>query len=354
MDEQRATVREVAERADVSQATAARALGGYGYVSDSVRRRVKAAAEELGYVRNALAGALASGRSRTVGLIVGDVENPFFAALARGVADVVESEGCTLLLANSDEDIEHERLAAATLHANVVDGLIAAPVSGTSGDHLVAPGRPLVLVDRTIRGLKVDSVTVANLAGARTAVDHLLSLGYSSIGVVTDPPLISSTSERLRGYRQALAAAGLPVDDELMSVGAPTRQGGYDAAMALLAGPNRPRAIFTTNNFMTAGAMNAVRSLGLRIPTDVALVGFDDLDWTTLVEPQITVVAQPVLDVGRAAGERVLARIAGDQRPPRRVRLPTELIVRESCGERPRQRAQPSGKRAIASSRPAP
>ncbi len=186
-DAPRATVREVAERARVSQATAARALGGYGYVSEDARDRVKRAAEELGYVRNALAGALASGRSRTVGLIVGDIENPFFAAVARGVADVVEAEGCTLLLANSDEDIEREQRAAETLHARVVDGLIAAPVSGTDGDHLVAPGRPLVLVDRTIRGLRVDSVTVTNLAGAKTAVNHLLGLGYSSIGVVTDP-----------------------------------------------------------------------------------------------------------------------------------------------------------------------
>ncbi len=122
--------------------------------------------------------------------------------------------------------------------------------------------------------------------------------------------------------------------------------------MALLEAANRPRAIFTTNNFMTAGAVNAVRSLGLSIPDDVALVGFDDLDWTTLVEPQITVVAQPALEIGRAAGELVLARIAGDPRPPRRTRLATELIVRESCGELLR-RDQPA-KRATASSNPTP
>lgn len=326
------TIREVAARADVSQATAARALGGYGYISAAARRRVESAAAELGYRPNDVARALASGSTKTIGLIVGDIENPFFATLARGVANAVEDEGYTLLLANSDEDIGHERRAVEVFRTRLVDGLIVAPVTGTEASHLRHERRPIVLVDRAIRGLSVDTVTVTNAQGAAAATEHLISLGHRRIAVVTDSPEIHSTAQRLRGYRSALRAAGLEVDDSLISYGASTQQGGYDAAMRLLGRPHRPRAVFTTNNFMTVGTVRALHELGLKMPTEIALVAFDDLDWMTIVEPNITVVTQPVLAIGETAGQLLLARLAGADEPPRRVRLPTELIVRSSCG----------------------
>jgi LacI family transcriptional regulator len=329
------TIRDVAARAAVSQATAARALGGYGYVSSAARRAVLDAAAELGYRPNAVAKALVSGSTRTVGLIVGDIENPFFAAAARGLADVVEEEGYTLLLANSDEDLERERQAVDVFRTQLVDGLVVAPVSGNDGTHLrvlESDRRPLVLMDRAIRGLQVDTVMVDNAGGARAAVEHLLRFGHERIGVVSDAEEISSTAERLRGYRRALREAGIEPDPGLVSVGPSTRAGGYEAARALLERVDRPAALFTLNNFMTAGAVRAIRDLGLRIPDDVALVAFDELEWTTLVEPPITVVAQPVAELGRAVGSRLLARLRGDDAPPRRTRLRTELIVRASCG----------------------
>jgi LacI family transcriptional regulator len=328
------TIRDVARSAGVSQATAARALGGYGHVSRIARRQVDDAALRLGYVPNSVAKALASGVTWAVGLVVGDIENPFFAAAARGMSDVLEERGHTVLLANSDEDFDRERTAIETLRARRVDALVVVPSSGTPSPHLRAAARdgtPLVLLDRAVRGLGVDSVTVDNVTGARSATEHLLSHGHRQIGLVSDEPEIPSSAERIRGYRDALGAAGVDFDEHLVALGGPTRHDGYLAARRLLESPQRPTALFTTNNFMTVGTMHALRDLGLRIPRDISLVGFDDLEWTTLVDPPLTVVSQPAIELGQEAGRRVLARLDGADGRPRRIRLRTKLIVRGSC-----------------------
>jgi LacI family transcriptional regulator len=268
--------------------------------------------------------------TQTIGLVVGDIENPFFAAVARGLSDVVERQGYTVLLTNADEDPERERRAMLALRSRRVDGMVVVPAPG-AGREAFLDGPPLVQLDRAVRGAATDAVMVHNAAGARSAVDHLLALGHTRIGMVTDSPQISSSAERLAGYRRALRAKGL-LDESLISVGGSSQADGLVAARALLDRPDRPTAIFTANNFMTHGALLAARELRLRIPRDLALVGFDDLDWTTLVDPPLTVVSQPVGDLGRVAGERLLARIGGEDGPPRRVRLATRLIVRGSCG----------------------
>src|SRR5689334_123042 len=322
------TIRDVARAAGVSTATAARALGGYGHASPAARRKVSESARQLGYRPNVVARALVSRATTTVGLVVGDIENPFFAAAARGLADVMDAHGYTVLLANADEDAGRERRAVDALRARQVDGMVVVPAPGASPEHLaelVAAGIPLVLLDR---------VLARNAAGARAAVGHLAGLGHRRIGVVSDSPEITSSAERIQGYRQALRAAGITPDPGLVSIGGPTRDDGEAAALRLLDRPDRPTAAFTANNFMTAGALRAARSLGLRIPGDVALVGFDDLDWTTLVQPPVTVVRQPVADLGRVAGERLLRRLDGDAGPPKRIRLDANLIVRGSCGAR--------------------
>jgi LacI family transcriptional regulator len=328
------TIRDVARLANVSQATAARAMGGYGYVSAARRRRVEQAAQELGYRANNIARALVSGSTKTIGLIVGDIENPFFATLARGVADVVEAEGYTLLLANSDENIEREHHAVEAFRGRLVDGVIIAPVTGSDSTYLRQTGWPFVCVDRAVRGAGVDTVTATNERGARDGVEHLLALGHRRIGVVTDTAEIPSTAQRLRGYRSALRRAGVAVDESLISVATTsTLAGGHAAALELLSRPDRVHAVFTTNNLMTAGTVRTLTDLGLRMPDDVALVAFDDLEWTTIIQPPITVVAQPVLELGMMAGRRILARVAGDTSPAQKIRLATELIIRGSCGE---------------------
>ena len=329
------TIRDVARAAGVSTATAARALGGYGHASPTARRKVSESARQLGYRPNVVARALVSRATTTVGLVVGDIENPFFAAAARGLADVMDAHGYTVLLANADEDAGRERRAVDALRARQVDGMVVVPAPGASPEHLtelVTAGVPLVLLDRAVVGVAADSVLVRNVAGARAAVAHLAGLGHRRIGVVSDSPDITSSAERIQGYRQALRAAGIAPEPGLISIGGPTRDDGEAAALRLLDRPDRPTAVFTANNFMTVGALRAARSLALRIPEDVALVGFDDLDWTTLVQPPVTVVRQPVADLGRVAGERLLRRLDGDAGPPKRIRLDAGLIVRGSCG----------------------
>jgi LacI family transcriptional regulator len=329
------TIRDVARAAGVSTATAARVLGDYGHASPAARRKVSETARKLGYRPNAVARALVSRATTTVGLVVGDIENPFFASAARGLADVMDAHGYTVLLANADEDAGRERRAVEALRARQVDGMVVVPAPGASPEHLAelgSAGVPLVLLDRVVTGVDADSVLVRNTAGARAAVAHLAGLGHRRIGVVSDSPEITSSAERIQGYRQALRAAGIDPDPGLVSIGGPTRADGEAAALRLLDRPDRPTAVFTANNFMTVGALRAVRSLGLRIPEDVALVGFDDLEWTTLVQPPVTVVRQPVADLGRTAGERLLRRLQGDAGPPRRIRLAARLVVRGSCG----------------------
>ncbi|WP_022927889.1 LacI family DNA-binding transcriptional regulator [Patulibacter americanus] len=324
------TVNDVAREAGVSFATAARALGDYGYVSAKAKEKVEAAAAALGYRRNDVARALASGSTRTVGLVVGDIENPYFAAVSRGVADVLEPEGYTLLLANSDEDPEREARAIEAFSTRV-DALVVAPSRSFGEGRTQAVGKPLVLLDRTVRGLDVDSVGVDNAAAAGRAVRHLLELGHERIGVVSAPGDISSTSQRLKGFRAALRDAGIEPDESLIAHGHSGNGDPEDAAMRLLDRPDRPTAVFATENFMTSGTLRAVRRLGLRIPDDLSLVAFDDTDWLPLIEPPITVVAQPVVELGRRAAGLLLERLRGATGPGRRVRLSTELVVRGSC-----------------------
>jgi LacI family transcriptional regulator len=330
------TVGDIAQAAGVSQATAARALGGYGSVSEDARRRVLAAAERLGYHRNEVAASLVAGSTRTIGLVVGDIENPFFAAAARGLTDVVEAEGQTVLLANSDEDSEREREAVAALRGRRVDGLVVATAASSEADHLratVDAGVPVVLLDRPVSGLKLDTVMVDNEAGAARAVRHLADHGHRRIGMVTDTLDIGSSAERVRGFRRGARQAEVEVDESLIAVGGATQEEGYRGAFSLLERRDRPTALFTANNFMTYGALLAIREVGLAIPDEIAIVGFDDFVWATLVNPPITVVSQPVGRLGQEAGRLLLERIHGNGGEPRRIRLRTKLISRGSAGE---------------------
>lgn len=327
------TVKDVAQDAGVSQATAARALGGYGYASPDARSRVLESARRLGYSPNAVAKALVSNATMTVGVVLGDIDNPFFATAARGLTDVFDKHGYTVLLANADEDARRERRVVDALRSRRVDGLVVVPAPGAELEPVVQAGVPLVQLDRAVPGLAADAVMAENAEGAEAAVAHLVAHGYRRIGMVTDTTEIASSAERVEGYRRALEAAGIAFDQSLVAVGGSTQDEAHAAARRLLERPDRPGAVFTANNFMTHGVLRAATELGLVIPVDLALVGFDDLDWTTLVNPPLTVVSQPVLELGRRAAMRLLARIDDQSSDPITVRLPTRLIVRGSCGE---------------------
>lgn len=327
------TIREVADAAGVSQATAARALNGYGSVSAAALERVAKAADRLGYKTNMIAQALRLGQTRTVGFVPGDIENPFFAKIARQLGDTLEEAGYMLLLSSSDERTDRERKVIETLRRHMVSGLVIAPTAQETAPHLsqlVDDNVPLVQIDRRIDGIRADSVTVKNEGGGYQAVLHLIELGHRRIGILVDDLQLASSAARFAGYQKALEAHGIRLEPQLIGVAGTSREGAYNAALRVLKLADRPTALFTSDNFMTEGALRAIREQGLIMPTEISIVGFDDFDLTTFVDPAITVVAQPIADLGREAGRLILRRIEGMKDEPQNVNLLARLIVRGS------------------------
>lgn len=329
------TIREVAAKAGVSPATVSRVVGNYGYVSQKTRRKVLAAVKELGYRPDSIARSLVTRATHTIGLVVTDITNPFFANLVRGVEEVTWQHGYTLILANTDEDMQREKAVIQTLQEKRVDAFIVVPASSQGSPHLqevVSRGIPLVLVDRGVRNLAVDTVMVDNEEGAYKAVSHLIRLGHSRIGIVLDNLKITTNEERLAGYRRALLENSLTAEESLIQSCRFTQHSAYELVSNMLAGHERPTALFTANNFMTIGAIQAIREAGLSIPQDIALVGFDDLEWNLVNVPYLTAVAQPVFEMGNIAAQRVIAQLKGEENSVMEIRLKTKFIVRQSCG----------------------
>lgn len=334
------TIRDVARRAGVGQATAARALGPYGRVSARTRERVLAASDALGYHTNGLARSMATGTTNTLGLVLADIENLFFARVARAIADVARRHGYTLLLANTDEDIVLEQEAVRVLAEKRVDGLIVVPASSTDSAHLallIAQRLPLVMIDRSIQGIEADTMMVDNVAAARDAVGRLTALGHRRIGMITSSTTLATTAARIAGYRLALSEAGVTTPDHWFRMADDNATSAQAVTAELLALPEaeRPTALFATDSNLSADASSAMQAAGLAIPGEVSLIGFDDVEWMSMVRPTVTVVNQPVHELGLQAAERLMARINGDDSPPRRIWLETELIVRQSCAPPP-------------------
>jgi LacI family transcriptional regulator len=350
------TLPDVAQAAGVSTATAARALGGYGSVREETRQRVQAAAAELGYRANSLARSLITGSTNTIGVVLADIENSFFARALRGIADTAHTEGFEVVLVNSDEDLGNERNAVRVLTEKRVDGLVVCPADARDTSHLrgvLNAGIPLVLLDRRVPRLAADVAGIDNHAAARAATAHLLAAGHKRIGLLTggDPSLTealhvsglvgverlaaTTVGTRAAGYRDALLAAGVPVDPALVSVEGFHREEAAAATRRLLELPEPPTAILALDSLLALGVLQALRDRGLSCPEDVSLVGFDDAEWAVVTSPPLTVVAQPVYEIGVEACRLLLRRMQGGTHRPVRKVMPAELIVRESVGAPP-------------------
>ena len=242
--------------------------------------------------------------------------------------------GYSLLLANSDEDPAREQELLAMLRAEGVAGITFVPINARTSSYqeLLDAHRPVVAVDRLPSRLKVDLVTVDNTAGAAAAVEHLLRLGHRRVALLNGPSKHSTAVERERGYLAALRAAEMKVQPDLIYRGDFSEAAGYDGMRTLTTAHPRPTAVFVANNLMTLGALRALHEMQVRIPADMALVGFDDMPWATSLNPPLTAVAQPDLEIGRSAAELLLARIANPERAVRHVVLDATLVVRASCG----------------------
>jgi LacI family transcriptional regulator len=329
-----ATIKQVAKQAGVSIATVSRAFADADAVSKALRDRVYKASRALNYRPSRIARNLRVGTSQTVGVVIPDLQNPFFTGLVRGIEGVLQTAGYTLLLANADESPAREREVLATFRAEGVAGIIFVPLNSGKSTYqqLLAPPVHVVAVDRLPAETHVDLVTVANAEGTRAAVAHLVANGHRIIALLGGPSQHSTALEREEGYRTALRHADIAVRNDLIYRGDFREDGGYLGIKALLAVRRPPTAVFVANNLMTLGALRALHEMRRRIPHDVALVGFDDMPWATSLNPPLTAVAQPSFEIGESAAQLFLDRIARPDRPVRHVILETTLIVRASCG----------------------
>lgn len=329
-----ASMRDVARRAGVSSATVSRVLGDKPNVSPALRQRVLAAVEELGYRPNRVARSLRIQQSNIIGLIVTDVEQSFFTSIARAVEDVAIEHDYTLFLANTDENLQRERLYLDLMQAEHVAGVIIAPARDTETrlDDLIRDNIPVVAIDRQVQSHEVDTILSDNVRGTSKLVEHLIEHGHQRIGAIVGLPSITTGRERLQGYRNALLAHGISIDPALIKPVVPRDRDAYDAIIALWQLEERPTAIFAGTEVLAAGALRAVRELDLSIPDDVALVSFDDPFWSTLVRPAITCVRQPVYEMGHLAAELLMQRLSNPTRSTRQIVLKSQLIIRQSCG----------------------
>jgi DNA-binding LacI/PurR family transcriptional regulator len=331
-----ASLQEVARVAGVSPSTVSRAISRPDMVNAETRERVEAAVRELGYQPSRVARRLrvAHGYSDLIGLVIPDLQNPFFADLARGVEDVAARHGYTVLIGNSDESVEKEARYLNAMQAEAVDGIILPPsCEGRSAAiDLARAGVPLVCVDRRLDKARVDTVVVDNVRGAAEATEHLIALGHRRIGYLEGKQGVSTSRERLEGYHTALARSGIEKDPALVLAGDSRPESGRRLAAKLLESADRPTALVVGNGMMTLGALEAIHARGLRIPEDVAVVGYDDMPWALALTPALTVVRQPGYELGSRAMELLRQRIREPARSITTVMLQPELVVRGSSG----------------------
>jgi DNA-binding LacI/PurR family transcriptional regulator len=328
------TIADVARRAGVSVPTVSRVLNGRSNVAGKLVARVHAAILELNYRPSRAAQRLRTQDNRLVGVIVSDITNPFYINVLRGIEYVLSKEDISLLISNADADSTREANMVRVMRSEGVAGIIVAPTQEASPALMAAAtdGLPLVVFDRRMRDMDVDTVVGDGLAGAVSAINHLVALGHKRIGIINGPLHLSSARDRYSGYLQALSDAHIKADAALTRFGDYRLESGYQLAVELISLKRPPTALFVANNQMTIGALNAIHDARRRIPEDIAVVGFDDFDWAVSLNPPLTTVAQSTFDIGCQAASLLLSRIGEPKRPARTVMLNTLLIVRASCG----------------------
>jgi len=327
------TIIDVAREAGVSYATVSRVINNKGYINPETRERVMRAVTKLGYVVNQQARSLAGGRSQVVGLLVPGVDNAYIGEIIRGIDEELARESYDLMLYTAHNRKTRESIYVGTLTQGLADGLLLVlpRAPGAYIETLRRRSFPYVLIDHQGIDDTGPSVGATNRRGGHDATRYLIELGHRRIGFITGTLDLRCSTDRLDGYRAALAEYGLQADPALIREGNFMQPSGYAGARELLALPQRPTAIFASNDVSAFGVMEAARDCGLRIPEDISIVGFDDIPQASHVNPTLTTVRQPLEQMGRLATRMLLERIRDRARPAERVELPTELIIRGSC-----------------------
>jgi LacI family transcriptional regulator len=327
-----ATIREVAESAGVSYATVSHVINNTRLVSPETRERVVAAMAALNYRPNALARSLRQGKTNTIGLVLPDSANPFFAEISRGIEDEAFKKGYSVFLCNTELDMQRELFYVDVLSKKQVDGIIfvAAGDQADSLDFLVRRNMPVVMIDRNVPNVEIDAVLTDNQLGGFLATSHLLELGHKRIACIAGPSSITPSAERIIGYRKALEEASLSYDEKLILRGDYHAQSGMEITHSILSMDPRPTAIFALNDLMAIGALRAAAEAGCSVPGDLAVIGYDDLEIARFTNPPLTTIAQPKKEIGAQAVNLLVDRMSRKSRPPSRLVLAPELIVRGS------------------------
>jgi LacI family transcriptional regulator len=331
-----ANIRDVAKRAGVAPITVSRYINNSGYCSLEARNRIKAAIAELGYIPNRLASGLRSKHTNTLALVLTDITNPFFTTIARGVEDTASDAGYTVIFCNTDESVSEEQKYLHMLLEQRVDGILLVPALSTSDSvsFIQAHNTPIVVLDRRVSGVKVDVVRCDSEMGAYELTRLLLSLGHRHISILSGPMGVSTAEDRVAGCQRALSEADIQDHGWQKYYGLFTQQSGYEMTCKALANSPKPTALFAANNFIAIGALKAMQDLGVRVPEDVALVGFDDLPPALITFPFLTVAAQPAYEMGRKATRILLDKISAEAADEfQEVILPADIVVRRSSGQ---------------------
>ena len=343
------SIKDIARTAGVSHSTVSRALGDSSLVSAETKARIQRLAQDMGYSPDAQAQSLVMGRTKTIGVVVTTIADPFIGEIVQAVESTARDHGYTVILVSSNAEHDREITAVEMLRSKRVDGVIvtSSRVGALYHDYLERLGVPVVLINSHSRqgGLYTFAVNVDNQHGGCLATNHLIQLGHCRIGYLTGPADHSDDLDRLAGYRQALAQAGIPFDPALVAQGTGRADGGERALRVLLALQVPPTAVFCYNDVTAIGLMHAARQAGLSVPGDLAVVGFDDIPFASYIHPSLTTIAQPKLEMGKSAVAMMLALVSGRDRvnaspwtgkgqitvmPARDVIVRGQLVARES------------------------
>ena len=328
------TIRDVARLAGVAPITASRVINNSGYASETVRARVRQAADELGYVPNSLARSLRSKQTRLLALVITDVTNPFWTTVARGAEDAAQISGFNLILCNTDESETKQDQYLETLIQKQVDGILLVPARDkiSQSELFRQQEIPIVVLDRKIPGLKADVVRCDSEEGAYQLIHSLLICGHRQIACLCGPAGVSSAEDRLSGYRRALRAAGIEEIQELVLLGKFSLESGYEMTNDLLKIKPRPTALFASNNFLAIGALRALNDAGIPVPQQMSVVGFDDLPDGLTVKPFLTAAVQPAYAMGYQGAQQLIDRLTGSSQCDefQEIILPIEIVQRES------------------------
>lgn len=330
------TLKDVAKEAGVSVPTVSRVINNYRYVRETTRKRVLEAIEKLSYHPNIVAKNLKQGKTNSIGFILPDISNSFFAMVTVGIEKVLRKNGYHLILCNTDGRHELEVDSLKLVISKKVEGIILATI-GTTGEltgeiihHLKIP---VVVIDNKMKGLKTDVVLHDNIGGAQQLTSHLIAHGHKRIAFIGGPLNETSGKKRLEGYKRALIKNGLPVIKELIKIGDWRKDSGFQLTRELLNLSDKPTGIVAANTYMALGVLLALREEGLKVPKDIALVSFDDLEFVSALDPPLTTLKSLDTKIGEVAADLLLERIKNrNEKEIQEIYLPTELVIRNSCG----------------------